>query len=67
MTDAYNLTMANIIQISQNFNQNVLPTIGSFPILTDSDEEELVEVLLKILASSVEIFIRIPRTLNFHE
>ncbi len=53
LTDAYNLTMAKMIQVSQSFNQSVLPNIGSFPILTDSDEEELVQILLKIVATSV--------------
>lgn len=39
----------------------MLPSLGNFNPITDADEEEIVEIFLKILSHLVEIFVRVPK------
>ena len=43
------------------YTQAILPSLGNFSPITDADEEEIVEIFLKILSNLVEIFVRVPR------
>jgi hypothetical protein len=46
------------------YNNSPLPQLGNLAPLVDGDEEEIVETLFRILSIMVEVFVRLPRTLN---